>query len=64
MLRSTTLAIAQHRAVIAKERERLVAPARPAEAAKLAARYANPDLGTPTARRQGGAVVFTETAVR
>jgi len=58
------VAIAQHRAVIAKERERLVVPAEPAEASKLAARYANPDLGTLTVRRQRGAVVFDVTEWR
>jgi CubicO group peptidase (beta-lactamase class C family) len=50
---------AQRKAAIAKERERLVVPADPAEAAKLAPRYANAALGPVTVKRQaGGTVVF------
>ena len=50
---------AQRKAAIAKERERLVVPADPAEVGKLAARYVSPALGELVVKRQtGGAVVF------
>ena len=49
---------AQRKAAIAKERERLVVPADPAEAGKLAAHYVSSALGTLDVRRQGSAVVF------
>jgi len=49
----------QRKAAIAKERERLVVPADPAEAAKLAPRYVNAALGEVTGKKQpGGAVAF------
>jgi CubicO group peptidase (beta-lactamase class C family) len=48
----------QRRASIAKERERLVVPADPAEAAKLAPRYANAALGEIRVRAQDGATIF------
>jgi CubicO group peptidase (beta-lactamase class C family) len=51
-------AAAQRKAAIAKERERLVVPADPAEAAKLAPRYAAASLGDLAIRRQGSAVLF------
>ena len=46
------------KAGLAKERERLVVPADPAEAGKLAARYRNGPLGGVTVVRGGGDVVF------
>jgi CubicO group peptidase (beta-lactamase class C family) len=50
---------AQRKAAIAKARERLVVPADPAVAGKLAPRYVSPALGELTVRKQpGGAVVF------
>jgi hypothetical protein len=53
------VSVVQKAAALAKTRERLVIPADPAEAAKLAARYTNAALGEVTVRRQpGGAVVF------
>jgi CubicO group peptidase (beta-lactamase class C family) len=53
------VAVQQKVAALAKARERLVIPADPAEAAKLAPRYASPELGEVTVKRQAnGAVVF------
>jgi len=49
---------AQRRQAIAKERERLVIPADPAAAAKLAPRYASAALGELGVGREGGATVF------
>jgi CubicO group peptidase (beta-lactamase class C family) len=46
------------KAAIAKERERLVVPADPAEAGKLAARYTSTALGPLTVRKEGSSVVF------
>jgi CubicO group peptidase (beta-lactamase class C family) len=43
---------------IAKERERLVVPADPVEAGKLAARYSSTALGPLTVRKEGSGVVF------
>jgi hypothetical protein len=51
-------AVAQRKAAIAKERERLVVPADPAETGKLAASYRNAAMGGLAVRRQGSAVVF------
>lgn len=51
-------AAAQRKAIQQKTRERLVVPADPAEADKLAARYASASLGTLAVRRDKGAVVF------
>ena len=51
-------AATQRKAAAAKERERLVVPADPAQAAKLAPRYANAALGTLSTRRNGGATLF------
>jgi hypothetical protein len=50
--------IAQRKATIAKERERLVVPADAAEAGKLAYHYRNAALGSLDVHRQGDAVVF------
>ena len=52
------VAAAQRKAAIAKARERLVVPADPAEAAKLAPRYASGPLGDLTVLREGGATLF------
>jgi CubicO group peptidase (beta-lactamase class C family) len=46
------------KAVQAKFRERLVVPADPEAAGRLAARYASPELGGLTVQRKGTAVVF------
>jgi CubicO group peptidase (beta-lactamase class C family) len=51
-------AVAQRKAAIAKARERLVVPADPSEAAKLAPHYTNAALGTLDVRRQERSVVF------
>ena len=48
----------QRHAYRAKWRERLVVPADPAEAAKLAPRYASPALGELKVRREDGATFF------
>ncbi len=48
---------AQRKAAIAKERERLVVPADPAAAAKLAPRYTNPSLGELKFLREGTATL-------
>ncbi len=48
----------QRKAAIAKERERLVVPADPAEAAKLAPRYVSQALGKVKVVREGSATVF------
>lgn len=48
----------QRLANLAKWRERLVVPPAPAEAGKLAARYASPAPGTLTVRKQDGATIF------
>lgn len=52
------VATAQRKAAIAKARERLVIPAEPAEAAKLAASYANHALGEVKVLKEGSATVF------
>ena len=52
------VAAEQRKASIAKERERLVAPADPEAAAKLAPRYASPELGEMRVLREGKAVFF------
>ena len=51
-------AAAQRKAARAKERERLLVPADPAEVAKLAPRYVETALGDLTVRRQASTVVF------
>jgi CubicO group peptidase (beta-lactamase class C family) len=51
-------AAAQRKAQIAKDRERLVVPADPAEAAKLASHYMAAGLGELTVRKDGKAVIF------
>jgi CubicO group peptidase (beta-lactamase class C family) len=51
-------AVAQRRANIAKNRERLVVPADAAEVGKLAALYSSPALGTLRVRAQDGATIF------
>ncbi|MEZ5313286.1 MAG: hypothetical protein R2862_06315 [Thermoanaerobaculia bacterium] len=48
----------QHRAAVAKARERLTIPPDPQAVAKLAARYACPELGTLDVRREGGGAIF------
>jgi hypothetical protein len=52
------VAAAQRKAAIAKERERLVVPADPAAAAKLAPRYANKALGEVKVLKEANATVF------
>ena len=52
------VAAVQRRASIAKDRERLVVPADPAQAARLAPHYANAALGAVDVVRKGGATVF------
>ena len=52
------VAAEQRHANRAKWRERLVVPPVPAEAEKLAARYASPALGTLNVRRLDGATIF------
>ncbi len=47
-----------YKAVQAKYRERLVAPADREAASRLAARYASPDLGDLAVRRRGSSTVF------
>jgi len=54
----TSLAAAQRKAAIAKERERLVVPADPAFVAKLAPSYVNPALGELNVLEEGTAAVF------
>src|SRR5882757_1404529 len=54
----TKVGVAQRKANIAKNRERLVVPAEAAEAGKLAASYVSPDLGTLRIRAQDGATIF------
>ena len=49
---------AQRRAIIAKERERLVVPADARESARLAARYRNPALGELRVSTAAGATIF------
>jgi hypothetical protein len=49
---------AQRKAAIAKARERLVVPADPAIAAKLAKSYVNQSLGEVKVTKQGSATVF------
>ena len=51
-------AATSRKAALAKERERLVVPADPAEAGKLAARYRNGPLGGVTVVRSGADVAF------
>jgi hypothetical protein len=51
-------AAAQRKAAIATQRERLVVPANPAAAAKLAPRYVNPALGELVVARDGSSTVF------
>jgi len=48
----------QRRALIAKNRERLVVPADPAAVAKLAPRYSNAALGEVAVEKQGARTVF------
>jgi len=50
--------VAQRKANIAKNRERLVVPADAAEAGKLAASYVSSELGTLRVRAQDGATIF------
>jgi CubicO group peptidase (beta-lactamase class C family) len=50
--------VAQRKANIAKNRERLVVPADAAEAGKLAAAYVSPELGALRVRAQDGATIF------
>jgi CubicO group peptidase (beta-lactamase class C family) len=52
------VAAAQRKAGLAKRRERLVVPADPKEAGKLATRYVSAGLGELTVRNQQGAVIF------
>jgi CubicO group peptidase (beta-lactamase class C family) len=52
------VAVAQRKAAIAKERERLVVPADPAAVSKLAARYASDALGEVKVTKEGNAIVF------
>jgi hypothetical protein len=52
------VAAAQRKAAIAKDRERLVVPPDPGEAAKLASRYISKDVGELNVRKQGPEVVF------
>jgi hypothetical protein len=52
------VAAVQRKAAIAKARERLVVPADPAEAAKLAARYASAQLGEVKVLKEGSVTVF------
>lgn len=52
------VAAGQRKAAIAKERERLVVPADPAAAAKLASRYASEALGEVKILKEGNATVF------
>jgi CubicO group peptidase (beta-lactamase class C family) len=52
------VAAEQRLAAIAKERERLVVPADPEAAAKLAERYTSQELGTLAVRREGGVTSF------
>jgi CubicO group peptidase (beta-lactamase class C family) len=47
-----------HAAEMKKERERLVVPADPALAAKLAPRYQSPELGSLEVKHQGASTVF------
>jgi CubicO group peptidase (beta-lactamase class C family) len=47
-----------YRAVQAKSRERLVVPADPDTAARLAGRYSSPELGELVVRRKGSSTVF------
>jgi CubicO group peptidase (beta-lactamase class C family) len=49
---------ARHKATLAKERQRLVVPASPAEVAKLAPRYMSPALGGLAVVQQNGSTVF------
>ena len=51
-------AAARHKAVLAKERERLVAPADPGLAGKLAPRYTSRELGDIDIVNKNGTVVF------
>jgi CubicO group peptidase (beta-lactamase class C family) len=51
-------AATSRKAALEKERERLVVPADPAEAGKLAARYRNGPLGGVTVVRGGAGVIF------
>jgi CubicO group peptidase (beta-lactamase class C family) len=55
---TVTTAAADRKASLAAERAHLTVPADPAEAAKLAARYANPALGALDVRKEGKATVF------
>lgn len=52
------IAAEQRKAAVAKERERLVVPADPEAAGKLAPRYANAALGEVRVLKEGKAVVF------
>jgi CubicO group peptidase (beta-lactamase class C family) len=57
-MESLLSAAKEWKANVAKGRERLVVPADPAEAAKLATRYHNPALGSIAVRRSNGSTVF------
>ncbi len=50
--------VKSHAAEIAKFRERLVVPADPAAAGKLAPHYHSPELGDLTVKKDGGATLF------
>src|SRR5262249_27286658 len=50
--------VSRYRALVAKERERLVVPAGRAEVDRLASRYTSAALGEITIRRQGTATIF------
>ncbi len=52
------VAAAQNKAEQAKDRERLVVPADPAAAAKLARDYRSKELGELTVEKDGGSIVF------
>lgn len=51
-------AAAQHKAALAKERERLVVPADPAQVSRLAARYVSKDLGDIAVKSRDGVTTF------
>ncbi|MGE0640872.1 MAG: serine hydrolase domain-containing protein [Thermoanaerobaculia bacterium] len=52
------VSVEQHRAAVAKARERLTVPADPKAVAQLAARYSSAELGTLDVRREGGTAIF------
>lgn len=53
-----TSRVASHAAEMAKERERLVVPADPIAAGKLAAHYRSPELGELTVKKDGKVTLF------